>query len=78
MTATTEYFKSIGKIQFEGKASDNPLAYKYYNPEQIVAGKNKNEQFKFFLGGWGFFFGVVIGRGGGWGREGDSGGAVSI
>ena len=34
-----EYYKDIGKIKFEGKESDNPLAFKYYNPEQVVAGK---------------------------------------
>ena len=30
----TEYFKGIGDIKFEGKNSDNPLALKYYNPDQ--------------------------------------------
>jgi xylose isomerase len=34
-----EYFKGIPKIAFEGKTSDNPLAFKYYNPDQVVAGK---------------------------------------
>ena len=37
--AKREYFKGIGEIKFEGKESDNPFAYKYYNPDQIVAGK---------------------------------------
>ena len=26
-----EYFPGIGKIQFEGPDSDNPLAFKYYD-----------------------------------------------
>ena len=34
-----EFFKGIEKIKFEGKESDNPLAFKFYNPEQVVAGK---------------------------------------
>ena len=34
------YFKNIQKIKFEGKESDNPLAYKYYNPDQQVMGKS--------------------------------------
>ena len=38
-TAKQDYFKGIGKIKFEGKESDNPLAYRYYNPDQMVAGK---------------------------------------
>ena len=47
MSTNDEYFKSIGKIKYEGKDSDNPLAYKYYNPEQVVAGKTMAEHFKF-------------------------------
>ena len=35
--ATKEYFKGISKIQFEGKESDNPMAFKYYNPDQVIA-----------------------------------------
>ena len=34
-----EYFKDIPAIKYEGPKSDNPLAFKYYNPDQIVAGK---------------------------------------
>ena len=36
---TKEYFKGIGTIPFEGKDTRNPLAYKYYNPDQVVLGK---------------------------------------
>ena len=52
-----EYFKGIGEIKFEGKESDNPLAYKYYNPEQIVAGKTMREHFKFAIAYWHTFCG---------------------
>ena len=34
-----DYFKNINKIKFEGKDSDNPLAYKYYDASKIVMGK---------------------------------------
>ena len=34
-----EYFKGIGQIQFEGPKSKNPLAFKWYNADQVVAGK---------------------------------------
>ena len=47
-----EYFKGIGEIKFEGKDSDNPLAFKFYNPEQIVAGKTMREHFKFAMAYW--------------------------
>ena len=52
-----EYFKGIGKIQFEGKESDNPLAFKYYNPDQVVAGKTMKEHFKFAIAYWHSFCG---------------------
>ena len=34
-----EYFPSIGKIQYEGSASMNDLAFKWYNADQVVLGK---------------------------------------
>jgi xylose isomerase len=52
-----EYFKGIGEIKFEGAASDNPLAFKYYNPEQVVAGKTMREHFKFAIAYWHTFCG---------------------
>ncbi|TAI48457.1 xylose isomerase [Flagellimonas allohymeniacidonis] len=47
-----EYFKGIGEIPYEGKESDNPLAFKHYNPEQVVAGKPMKEHFKFAMAYW--------------------------
>ena len=55
--ATKEYFKGINKIKFEGKESDNPLAFKYYNPDQMVAGKTMKEWFKFSIAYWHTFCG---------------------
>lgn len=55
--ADKEYFKGIGKIKFEGKDSDNPLAFKYYNPDQVVAGKTMKEHFKFAIAYWHTFCG---------------------
>ena len=52
-----EYFKGIGDIKYEGKGSDNPLAFKYYNPEQVVAGKTMREHFKFAIAYWHTFCG---------------------
>jgi xylose isomerase len=53
-----EYYKGIGKIKYEGKNSDNPLAFKYYNPSQVVAGKTMSEHFKFAVAYWHTFCGV--------------------
>jgi hypothetical protein len=52
-----EYFKGVPKIAYEGKASDNPLAFKYYNPDQVVAGKTMREHFKFAIAYWHSFCG---------------------
>ncbi len=52
-----EYFKGIGEIAYEGKESDNPLAFKYYNPDQVVAGKTMREHFKFAIAYWHTFCG---------------------
>jgi xylose isomerase len=52
-----EYFKGIGEIKYEGKGSRNPLAFKYYNPEQVVAGKTMRDHFKFAIAYWHTFCG---------------------
>ncbi|WP_242085034.1 xylose isomerase [Aestuariivivens sediminis] len=52
-----EYYKGIGDINYEGKESDNPLAFKYYNPDQVVAGKTMREHFKFAVAYWHTFCG---------------------
>ena len=50
--ASKEYFPQLGKIQFEGKDSKNPLAFHYYNPDQVVAGKAMKDWFKFAMAWW--------------------------
>ena len=47
-----QYFPEIGKIQFEGKESKNPLAFRYYNPEQVVAGRKMKDWFRFSMAWW--------------------------
>ena len=55
--ANSEYFRGINKIPFEGSESDNPFAFKYYNPDQIVAGKTIRDHFKFAIAYWHSFCG---------------------
>lgn len=55
--ANSEYFKGINKIPFEGSESNNPFAFKYYNPDQIVAGKTMRDHFKFAIAYWHSFCG---------------------
>lgn len=47
-----EFFKGIGEIKYEGKDSDNPMAFKFYNPERVVAGKTMREHFRFAMAYW--------------------------
>lgn len=47
-----EYFPGIGKIEFEGKESTNPLAFRYYDPEKMVYGRKMKEWFKFAMAYW--------------------------
>ena len=53
-----EYYKGIGEIKYEGRSSDNPLAFKYYNPEQIVAGKSMRDHLRFAVAYWHSFCGT--------------------
>ena len=50
--ANKEYFPTIGKIPFEGKKSKNPLAFHYYDPEKVVAGKKMKDWLKFAMAWW--------------------------
>jgi len=47
-----EYFKNIEKIKFEGKDSTNPMAFKYYDAEKVVAGKKMKDQLRFAMSYW--------------------------
>jgi xylose isomerase len=47
-----EYFKGIGKIKYEGKDSKNPLAFKWYEENKIIAGKPMKEFFRFAAAYW--------------------------
>ena len=47
-----DFFANIPKIPYEGPDSTNPLAFKYYNPEEVVGGKTMREQLKFALSWW--------------------------
>ncbi|MHC2990297.1 xylose isomerase [Pontibacter sp. HJ8] len=48
----TEYFKGIDPIRFEGLASDNPLAYRWYDESRVVAGKTLKEHLRFAVAYW--------------------------
>ena len=40
-----EFFPGVGKIAYEGNDSTNPLAFHYYNAEEVIMGKPMKEWF---------------------------------
>ncbi|GAB3562159.1 xylose isomerase [Spirosoma luteolum] len=53
-----EYFAGIGTIGYEGPKSKNPLAFKWYNPEQIIGGRTLRDQLRFAISYWHTFCGA--------------------
>jgi xylose isomerase len=47
-----EYFKGIDQVKFEGAGSDNPLAFRWYDENRIVAGKSLKDHFRFSCAYW--------------------------
>jgi xylose isomerase len=48
----SEIFKGINKISYEGPKSKNPLAFKYYNPDEVINGKKLSEHLRFSMAYW--------------------------
>ena len=47
-----EYFPGIGSIPYEGRESDNPLAFKFYQRDRLVGGKTMQEHLRFAVCYW--------------------------
>ena len=47
-----EFFPGIEKIQFEGKESKNPMAFRYYDAKKVVLGKTMAEWLQFSMAWW--------------------------
>jgi len=58
VTGDREFFPEIGEIKFEGRDSDNPLAFKWYDPERLIGGRPMKEVFRFSIAYWHSFCGV--------------------
>jgi xylose isomerase len=51
-------FPDIGKIPYEGPKSTNPLAFRWYNPDEVVEGKTMAEHLRFSVVYWHTFRGT--------------------
>ncbi len=47
-----EYFPFVQKVEFEGRESKNPFSFKYYDENEVVAGKTMKDHFKFAVAYW--------------------------
>lgn len=56
-TGKKEYFKGVSSIKYEGVDSDNPLSFKWYDENKIVAGKSMKEYLRFACAYWHSFCG---------------------
>jgi len=57
ITGQKEFFKGIGEIPYEGPNTDNPLAYRWYDANKVVAGKTMKDHLRFAVAYWHSFVG---------------------
>lgn len=58
LTTSRTYFKNVSPIKYEGLESDNPLAFRWYDENRVVAGKKMKDYFKFACAYWHSFNGT--------------------
>jgi len=58
ITGKKEFFAGIDAIKFEGPRTDNPLAYRWYDENKVVAGKPMKEWLRFAVAYWHSFNGT--------------------
>jgi xylose isomerase len=51
------FFPEVTRIAYEGPDSKNPLAFRHYNPDEIVEGKSMRDHFRFAVAYWHTFRG---------------------
>ena len=55
----TKWFAAIPEIKYEGPASDNALSYRYYNADEVIAGRKMRDWLRFGICYWHTFRGVA-------------------
>ncbi|MES2269001.1 MAG: xylose isomerase [Bacteroidota bacterium] len=58
VTGEKEFFKGIGQVRYEGQQSDNPLAFRWYDADKVVAGKTMKDHLRFACAYWHSFNGT--------------------
>lgn len=49
---STGFFGDIGRIKYEGPDSANPLAYRFYDKDEVVLGKRMEDHLRFAVAYW--------------------------
>ncbi|WP_300067605.1 xylose isomerase [uncultured Ruegeria sp.] len=49
---TSRFFEGIEKIRYEGVDSSNPMAFRHYNPEEVVMGRRMEDHLRFAVAWW--------------------------
>ena len=57
VSGKNEFFKGIPQIKFEGRETDNPMAFRWYDENKIVAGKTMKAYLRFACAYWHSFCG---------------------
>ncbi len=47
-----DFFPGVGRIVYEGPGSRHPLAFKHYNPDELVGGRSMREHLRFAAAYW--------------------------
>jgi xylose isomerase len=47
-----EFFPGIEKVKYEGAKSRNPLAFRFYAPDEVIAGKTMRDQLRYAMSYW--------------------------
>ncbi len=55
-----EVFENVSRIKFEGRGSKNPLAFKYYDPSEVVGQKTMADHLRFSVAYWHTFTGKGV------------------
>jgi len=48
----TEIFQNLPKVRYEGARSENPLSFKFYDPDRVILGKKMSEHLPFAMAWW--------------------------
>ncbi|WP_299134461.1 xylose isomerase [uncultured Amaricoccus sp.] len=48
----SDFFEGIAPIPFEGPESENPLAFRFYQPDRLVLGKRMEDQLRLSIAYW--------------------------